>query len=182
MATGFSALRHDDIHTRCHVARSMLALATHGTHHHLGRTQLCHHIWRRRAQCTHDELDLRVRQCNVQQAARAVGRHVAAPVDDVTMHPLAFICGQRWHAFVIKDFVHEGAVPWGNQVFQVLCRPLRLLVILGGDDDVHAIATARYVLVNPAQLGLELFRRKGGRTQHAKAPCLGNFHDHVTTV
>ena len=77
--------------------------------------------------------------------------------------PRTFIGGQLGHALIGQQLLHEGAVAGGDQLLRIGFR-LRLTVVGGGDDDIDAVGAAIDMVVDPAQLLLQMLGREGGGT------------------
>jgi len=87
---------------------------------------------------------------------------------------------------IFSSSLHEVSVLLGNEGLEVLLELVGVggphPLVLARDDDVHAVGAVADVLVDPVELGLELFGGETHRSQDAKTTGLA-YRDHdVTTV
>ena len=96
--------------------------------------------------------------------------------------------GQIGHVVVGEDLARERAVLLGDHLLEHLLELLRiglagaLPLVLARDHEVDAVGVVADVLVDPAQLDLELLGREADRAEHAEAARLRHRDDHVAAV
>ena len=73
---------------------------------------------------------------------------------------------------VVGDAIHELG----------LCQVLALALELGGHDDVHAVGLAVDMLVDPAQLLLELLRRECHTAENPESTRIAHRGDHIAAM
>ncbi len=103
-------------------------------------------------------------------------------------HPVPAALGLRdlRDAVVGEDLQGEVAVPGRHESADLRLQLVRIHLVhplvLGRDDDVHAIGLLPDVLVDPRQLDLELFGVETDGAEHADPARVGNRRDHVSAV
>ncbi len=95
------------------------------------------------------------------------------------------VVGHPRHAVLGEEPLDEVAVLLGDQLVQVLGRglgPAALAHVLRRDDEVDAVGLAAAVLVDPAELDVELLGVEREHAEDAVPAGLGHGGDHVAAV
>ncbi len=136
----------------------------------------------RGAEGADDELDAGMGEGDFEEAAGAVGGHVAAAVDDLALDAAAVVVGELGDAFGFEQVVEELLVLGGDEALEVAGGGFGFAVIIAGDEHVDAVGAAADMVVDPAEFLLEIVGGEGGGAEDAEAAGLGDFDDDVAAV